>query len=157
MKIYKFYRLCAWNPASGLLQIGRKLEKQQWRHNFRTWRCRQSFWFCFVSLIKFSYWSKLHVNIITGSGVMTISFYKGLTRNREIWNPPIWVLPNICRLGQVTNTKFGANVSNEMLLNAVKYQGDSVYPFWVIKGKATGLGDYPPSKISVKFSNGETL
>ena len=42
------------------------------------------FWRCFVFLVKFSYWSKFHVNIITGSGVMTIFFCKGLTRNPEI-------------------------------------------------------------------------
>ena len=29
---------------------------------------------CFVSLVNFSYWSKFHINIITGSGVMTILF-----------------------------------------------------------------------------------
>ena len=46
----------------------------------------QFFWHCFVSLVKFSYWSKFHVNIITGSGIMTIFFYKGLIRNPEI--PP---------------------------------------------------------------------
>ena len=34
----------------------------------------------------FSYRSKFHVNIITGSGVMIIFFYKGLTRNPEIRN-----------------------------------------------------------------------
>ena len=28
---------------------------------------------------------------------MTISFYKGLTRNLEIGNTPVWVLPNIWR------------------------------------------------------------
>ena len=44
------------------------------------------FWRCFVSLVKFSYWSKFHVNIITGSGIMIIFFYKGLTRNPEIGN-----------------------------------------------------------------------
>ena len=55
------------------------------------------FWRCFVSLVKFNYWSKFHVNIITGSGVMTISFYKGLTRNLEIGNTPVWVLSNIWR------------------------------------------------------------
>ena len=44
---------------------------------------------CFVSLIKFSYWSRFHVNIITGSGIMTIFFYKGLTRNPEIGNTPV--------------------------------------------------------------------
>ena len=37
----------------------------------------------FVPLVKFNYWSKFHVNIITGSGVMTLSFYKRLTRNRK--------------------------------------------------------------------------
>ena len=48
------------------------------------------FWRCFVSLVKFSCWSKFHVNINinTGSGVMIISFYKGLTRNPAIRNTP---------------------------------------------------------------------
>ena len=41
---------------------------------------------CFVSPVKFSYWSRFHVNIITGSGVIIIFFNKGLTRNPEI--PP---------------------------------------------------------------------
>ena len=40
----------------------------------------------FVSLVMFNYWSKFHVNIITGFEVMTIFFYKGLTRNPEIRN-----------------------------------------------------------------------
>ena len=53
------------------------------------------FWRWFVSLVKFSCWSKFNVNIITGSGTMSISFYKGLTRNLEIGNTPVWVLPNI--------------------------------------------------------------
>ena len=134
-----FYRLCIWKPTSGLLQIGQKLEKWQWCHNFLTWRHRQFFWRCFVSHVKFSYWSKFHVNIITGPGVMTIFFYKGLTRNPEIGNTPIWVLPNIWRLGWIRDTKFGTNISNEMLLNAAKCQGYSLYRFWVIKGKPTGV------------------
>ena len=99
-------------------------------------------WRCFVSLVKFSYWSKFHVNIITGSGIMTIFFYKGLTRNLEIGNTPVWVLPNIWRLGRVMDTKFGTNVSNRMLLNAAKFQGYSFYRFWVIKGKPTGEGGW---------------
>ena len=78
------------------------------------------FWRCFVSLVKFSYWSKFHVNIITGSGVMTIFFYKGLTRNPEIGNTTVWVLPNIWGLGQIRDTKFGTDISNEVLLNAGK-------------------------------------
>ena len=86
------------------------------------------FWPWFVSLVKFSYCSIFDVNIITGSGVMTIYFYKGLTRNPEIGNTPIWVLPNIWR-------KFGTDAYNELLLNAAKYQGYSFYRFWVIKRK----------------------
>ena len=62
--------------------------KWQWRHDFPKWGHRQFFWCCFVSLVNFSYWSKFHVNIVTGSGVMTISFYKGLNRNPEIGNTP---------------------------------------------------------------------
>ena len=96
------------------------------------------FWHCFVSLVNFSYWSKFHVNIIIGFGVVTISFYKELNRNPEIGNTPVWVLPNIWRLGQVWNTKFGANMSNKMLLNTSKCQGYSFYCCWVIKGKPTG-------------------
>ena len=54
---------------------------------------------CFVSYVDFSYWSKFHADIIIGSGVMKISFYKGLTRNPEIKNTAVWVLHNIYRLG----------------------------------------------------------
>ena len=58
-------------------------------------------WRCLDSLVNFSYLPKFHVNIIIGSGVMSISFYKGLTRNPEIGNNPVRVLPNIWKLGQV--------------------------------------------------------
>ena len=97
-----------------------------------------------VSLVKFNCWSKFYVSIITGSGVMIISFYKRLIRNPEIGNTPVWVLPNIWRLWRVRNTKFGRNVSKKMLLNATKYQRYSFYRFWVSKGKPTGGGVYPP-------------
>ena len=101
------------------------------------------FWRCFVSLVKFSYLSKFHVNIITSSGIMTIFFYKGLTRNPEIENTSSWVLLNIWRLGQVMDTKFStnvSNVSNKMLLNSAKFQYYSFYRSWVIKAKPTGIG-----------------
>ena len=104
------------------------------------------FWRCFVSLVKFSYWSKFHVNIITGSGIMTIFFYKRLTRNLEIRNTPLWVLPNIWRLGQVVDTKLGRNVTNKTLRNAAKFQGYRFYRFLIFKGKPTGGGvKLPPS------------
>ena len=72
------------------------------------------FWRCFVSFIKFSYWSKFHVNFITGSGVIPIYFYKGLTRTPEM---EYLNLCNIWRLGRVRVTKFGTNVSDKKLLN----------------------------------------
>ena len=62
------------------------------------------FWWSFVSLVKFRYCFRFHVNIITGSGVMTIFFYKGLTGNLEIRNTSVWVLPNIWGQGQVRIT-----------------------------------------------------
>ena len=73
--------------------------------------------------VVFSYWSKFYVNIITGSGVVAISIYKGLTRKPAIWNTRDtrgWVLPNIWKLEQVKNTKFYMNVSNKMLLNPAR-------------------------------------
>ena len=120
------------NSATELLQIGCILEKRQWRQIFPKWRHHQFFLHCFVSLVKFNYWSKFHVNIITEFGVMTISFYKGLTRNPQIGNSPVWVLSNTWRLGRVRNKKFGRNVSNKMLLNVGKCQGYSFHLFWGI-------------------------
>ena len=80
-----------------------------------------------IRLIRTLYWFKFHVNIITCSGVMTIFFYKGLTRNPEIGNTPVWVFPNMWKLGWVRDTKCGTNVSNEMLLNAAKCQSYSFF------------------------------
>ena len=117
-----------------------KIRKITMTSQFSDMTSTSIFWRCFVSLVKFSYWSKIHVNIITVSGIMTIFFYKGLTRNPEIGNTSVWVLPNIWRLVRVMDTKFGTNVSNRMLLNAAKFQGYSFYRFWVFKGKPTGGG-----------------
>ena len=109
------------------------------------------FLLCFVALVKFSYWSKFHVNITTASGVVTIFFRKGLVRNPEIGNTPVWVLPNIWRLGQVRDIKFGTNISNEMFLDGAKCLVYSFYRFWVIKRKPTeGDGGFIPlSQIRV--------
>ena len=135
---HNFCWLCVPKPVSGLLQIGQKSEKCQWRIDFPTDVIVKFFWRCFISFVKFSYWSKFHVNIITGSGIMTIFFYKGLTRNPEIRKSPVWLLPSIWKLGRVMDAKFGTNVSNIILLNAAKFQCYSFYCFWVIKGKPTG-------------------
>ena len=48
---------------------------------------------------------------MTGSGVMAIFVYKGLTGNSEIGTTPVWVLVNIWRLGQIRDTKLGSNVT----------------------------------------------
>ena len=126
-----FYRPCVLNLASGLLQIGHKSEKGQWRHNTPTWRHH----FFDIDLFPLS------------SLVTRPSFMKGLTRNPEIGNTPVWILPNIWRLGEAKDTKFGTNVSNKTLLNTVKCQGYSFNRFWVIKGKPTRgvkLPTHPP-------------
>ena len=83
---------------------------------------------------------------------MTIYFHKGLTRNLEIRNTPVWVLSDTSRLGQVRDTKFGMDVPNEMLLNAAKFHGYSFYYFWVIKRKTTG-GKIPhaPPRLGLKI------
>ena len=73
-------------------------------------------------VVVFSYWSKFQVKIITGSRVMKIFLNKELIRNLKIENTPVRVLPNIWRPDQVRDTKFGANVSNKMSLNATKCQ-----------------------------------
>ena len=132
----KFYNLCVRGPASRLLQIGYKSEKWQWRQNFR--KIHRFFLPYSISLVKFSYWPKFQVNIMTG--VTKILACKGLTKNLEIVNTPVWVLPSILRLGQVRDSKFGSNVSNKMLRNAPKCQGYGFYHFWVIKGKPTRGG-----------------
>ena len=86
-----------------------------------------------------------------GSGVSIVLFYKGL----KMKMPVVWVLPNIWRLGQIRNTKFGTDVSKEMFLHATKCQSYIFYCFWVIKGKPTnGWGGrykiLPPTQIRVK-------
>ena len=53
---------------------------------------------CCVWIVKFRYRPKFHVNIITGSTIMTIFLGKGSTRNPDIGNTPVWFLPNMWRL-----------------------------------------------------------
>ena len=113
------------------------------------------FWRCFISLVSFSYWSKFHINIITGSGIMTNFFYQGLTRNQEIGKNLVWVFPNIWRLVQVRDTTFDKKVSYKMLLNTAKCQNYSFYRFWVIKEKPTGGGwNYPsPPRLGLRIKS----
>ena len=78
-----------------------KIRKMTMMSQFSDMTSSLIFWSYFVSLVKFSYCSKFHVNIITGSGIMTIFFYKGLSRNPEIGNTSVWVLRNIWRWGKL--------------------------------------------------------
>ena len=131
---HNFCRLCVRNPVSGLFQIGQNSKKWQWRHNFPTWPQRQ----IFLTLFCFSCQAKVLVQVSCQ--------YHHWFWNPEIGNFPVWVLPNIWRLEQVVDTKIGMNVSNRMLLNATKFQGNSFYCFWVIKGNPTeGRVKLPPS------------
>ena len=60
-------------------------------------------------------------------------------------------MPNIWRPERVSDSKFGANVTIKMLMNATKYEGCSFYSFLVIKGKSIGEDKPPPSQIRVKM------
>ena len=60
-----------------------------------------------------------------------------MTRNPEIGNTPVRVLSNICRFGQVRDTKFDMDVSNKTLQYVTKCQGPNFYCFWVIKGTSS--------------------
>ena len=101
----------------------------------------------FFDVVLFLLWS-----LVTGLSFMSIpslvvelwqfSFIRDW--NTEIENIPLWVLPNIWRLGQVGDSKFGTKVSNKILLNAAKCQGCSFHVFWVIKGKRTGGSKITP-------------
>ena len=76
---------------------------------------------------------------------MTVLFYKRLTRNSEIGNIHVWVLPNIWRLGRVRDANFGINISHEMLLNVTKCQGCRFYHFR--RGKIIPC----PTQIKIKL------
>ena len=86
--------------------------------------------------LKFSYWSKFRVNIITSSRVMAIFLYKGLTGNLEVGNTSIlsniWrrgklVIPNLSRMSLMTcywmlkNARF--TVFTVSVLLTENYQG----------------------------------
>ena len=148
------YRQCQRNPTSRLLQISHKLKNDNdvtvcWNDVI------VNFFSCsFVSLVKFSYWSMFHVNIITGSSFLL----QGLDQKSGNRKYARLSFSQYLETGQVRDTKLGTNVSNEMLLNAAKYQGYSFYCSWAIKGESTGTrvggegGEITlPTKIRVKF------
>ena len=76
-------------------------------------------------------------NMIFGPVVMTIFVYKVLTRNPKIGNTPVWVLPNISRLGKLRMPNY-ARISR--MKSYWMLQNLSFYIFWFIKGKNRGWG-----------------
>ena len=134
------------DPASGLLRIGQNSEKWQWRHNFLTWGHHQFFRRCFVAVIILSMLVTCPSFVSISSLVLELWQFSLVRDWPEIRNTPVWVLPNIWRLGWVRDTKFSKDVSNKILLNAARFQGHSFYRFWVIKGKPIG------GKITHPFS-----
>ena len=117
-----------------------KIRKMAMTSQFPDMTSSSRFFDVVLFLLWSSYWSKCNVNIITGSGIMPIFFYKGLTRNPKIGNTPVWVLPNIWILEQVMDIKFGTSIFNRMLLNFEKFQSYSFYRFWVMKEKPKEVG-----------------
>ena len=116
-----------------------KIRKMTMTSQFPDMTSKSFFLRCFVFLVKFSYLSKFHVNIITGSGIMTIFFYKEFTRNPENRKCPRLSFAQYLETGANMDTELCTNVSNRMLLNAAKFQVYSFYRFWVIKKKPNGM------------------
>ena len=50
-------------------------------------------------------------------------------------------MPDIWKLGQVRDAKFGTNASNKIAVNVVEFQGFIFHRFWVVKEKTTGRGE----------------
>ena len=113
------------------------------------------FWRCFVSLVKFSYWPKFHVNIITGSGLWHF-FSQGIDQKPGNRKYPGQSFVQYLETGWVRDIKLSTDISNEILLNTTKCQGYILDYFWVIKGKPTGVEvklptNLPPTQIRVDF------
>ena len=87
-------------PERGVSEIRNGEDLRQWsRLEIRPNAFRRSTIPQKQFIIIISYWPMFHVNIITGSRVMTIYPIKGLSRNPEIGNTSVWVLLNIWRQG----------------------------------------------------------
>ena len=102
----------------------------KWRLNLPTWRIVKKFFMlpCLVTGPSFMLISLLVLEL------RQFSFIKTWPEIRKSEIPKSEISGD---WGQVWDTQFGVNVSNEMLLNAPKCQGYTFYRFWV-KGKPTG-------------------
>ena len=106
---------CYWKTESVLQTAPNwpKIWKMAMASQFSDMTLSSNFFDVVLFLLSSSYWSKFHVNIITGSGIITIFFYKRLTRNTEIGNTPasefctvsgdwckLWI-PNLARMSLI--------------------------------------------------------
>ena len=91
--------------------------------------------------------------MLSGSGVLRISFYKRLTRNTEIGNTP----SEFCPIPEDWASKeFGTNVSNKIFLNAAKSQGYSFTVSELLRENQREGGHQPPTQIRVNKSINKT-
>ena len=147
-KSYKFDKSCIRNPVSVLrpaskLVINRKNDNDiiVCQHDIIV-KFFDVFWRCCIFLVEFH------------SGPSVISNHYWFWSYRNFGN----VSSEFCSisrdLGRVRDTRFGTNVSNEMLLNTAKWQGYSFYLLWVtfIWGKTNREAKSPAtSKLVLAF------
>ena len=112
------------------------------------------FWRCFVSLVKFSYWSKFHVNIINGSGIMTISFIRDWPEIRKSEIPP----SEFCPISRDWGKLWIPNLVRMSLIECywmLQIPGLQLLPFLSYWGKTSWGGSkiihHPPPQIRVKY------
>ena len=106
--------------ASGLLQIGRKLKKWQWHHNFRTWCHREIFLFFFSSLV-------------TGPNFMSIS-----SLVLELWQFTFvrdW--PEICKSEIPPSEFFLISGDWSKLATPNLARSSSIKCYWILKKVTT--------------------
>ena len=111
------------------------------------------FWCCLVSFAKFSYWSKFHVNIITGSGIMTIFFIRDWPEIRKSEIPPSEFFP----ISRDWDELWIPNLPRMFLIECyLMLQNSRVTAFFVFELlRENQLGGYnypppPPTQIRVK-------
>ena len=117
------------NLASPFFHTGRKLLYWRWCHNLPTWSHYHTFWRHHTSLVKFRWWPKFHVNINTGSGVMTSFIYEGLDQKSGSRNLKIWILFNVRQPERVTDTIFSDGCLLWIVAQSFKVVSIQLLPF----------------------------
>ena len=106
---FKFHRPCVWLPDCSKLAINRKndndvtVSQQDAVANFFDVNV-----FFLSSLVIGPSFMSISLLVLE---IWQFSFYKGLARNLEVGNIPVWAFPKIWRLGWIRDTKFRTNVN----------------------------------------------